>query len=83
MSYITTDGRLKPCPICRRKAFISHDVVDGLDFGWSVGCPVARIGDKYHGINDVETFDKARLVIYCLPSRSAAIEAWNRRCENG
>lgn len=80
MSY--TDGRLKPCPICGRKAFISRDIVDGFDFGWSVGCPVARIGDKYHGLNDTESFHKARLVMHYLNSKQDAIEAWNRRCDD-
>lgn len=78
-----TGRQLEPCPICKRKAFISHDIVDGFDFGWSVGCPVARIGDKYHGLDDPESFHKARLVMHYLNSKQDAIEAWNRRCENG
>lgn len=71
---------LKPCPFCGRKAFIDHDIVDGCDFGWSVGCPVACIGDKYHGLNDHESFYSARLIIHYLTSKQDAIEAWNARC---
>lgn len=74
---------LKPCPICGRMAFISHDIVDGFDFGWSVGCPEACIGDKFHGLNTLKKFEKAKLVMSCLPSRSEAIDAWNKRCEDG
>lgn len=73
------DPKLKPCPICGAKAFVSHDIVDGFDFGWSVGCPRACINDKVHRLNE-EEFHKARLTMLYLPSKQKAIEAWNKRC---
>ena len=47
------DRDLRPCPICGAKAFVQHDVVDGFDFGWSVGCPRACIADGVHGFNEM------------------------------
>ena len=70
---------LKPCPICGRKPFVDHDIVDGFDFGWAVGCPVACIGDKHHRLNDPESFYKAKLVMYYFTSKQEAIKAWNKR----
>ncbi len=75
------DKKLKPCPLCGAKAFVSHDVVDGFSFGWSVGCPRACIADGIHGFNDPETFRQAKLTLFNFASKEAAIEAWNKRCE--
>lgn len=77
------DKKLKPCPLCGAKAFVSHDVVDGFTFGWSVGCPRACIADGIHGFNDSETFRQAKLTMFHFPSKEAAIKAWNKRCEEG
>ena len=73
--------KLMPCPVCGAKAFIEHDVVDGFDFGWGVGCPVARIGDDVHGLKDYEAFKKARLSFNFVRSRSEAVNLWNARCK--
>lgn len=73
------ETRLKPCPICGAKAFVSRDVVDGFYFGWSVGCPRACIADGIHGYDDYNSFKKARLVMFCFDSKEQAIEAWNSR----
>lgn len=78
---MTLDNRLHPCPICGAKAFVSHDIVDGFEFGWSVGCPRACIGDGIHGFDDYESFRKARLTMFNLNSKEQAIEKWNKRCE--
>ena len=78
---MTLDNRLRPCPICGAKAFVSHDIVDGFEFGWSVGCPGACIKDGIHGFNDYETFQEARLTMFYLPTKEKAIEEWNKRCE--
>lgn len=71
--------KLKPCPLCDAKAFVHHDTVDGFDFGWSVGCPRACIGDRIHGLNDQESFEKARITMFYLPSREEAVKKWNER----
>ena len=80
---MTRDERLKPCPICGAKAFVQHDIVDGFEFGWSVGCPRACISDGVHGFNDPESFHKARLTMFNFSSKEQAIDTWNERCERG
>lgn len=74
------DSNLKPCPLCGAKAFVAHDVVDGFDFGWSVGCPRACINDRVHKLG-AEEFEKAKLVMHYFATKEQAIEAWNRRAE--
>ena len=78
---MTLDKRLSPCPICGAKAFVSHDVVDGFEFGWSVGCPRACIADGVHGFSDSKSFRKARLTMFGFNDKRNAIVAWNNRCE--
>lgn len=76
-------AELKPCPLCGSKAFVMHDVVDGFEFAWSVGCPRACIDDPIHKLGE-EEFRKARLVMFGFATKEqAAIEAWNRRADNG
>lgn len=70
---------LLPCPICGAKAFVQRDIVDGFDFGYSVGCPRACIADGIHGFNTPETFRQARLTFFNLRSREEAIGVWNKR----
>lgn len=41
--------KLPPCPICGRKAYLSHDIADGADFGYSAGCPAFHLKDGIHG----------------------------------
>ena len=72
---------LMPCPICGAKAFIKHDVVDGFNFGWEVGCPAAKIGDEVHGLKDYEAFKAARLNFMFMHSRMQAARVWNDRCK--
>ena len=74
-------SNLKPCPLCGGKAFIAHDVVDGFDFGWSVGCPRACINDRIHKLNEKE-FHKARIVMHYFASKEDAVEAWDRRVKD-
>lgn len=75
--------KLKPCPICGKKAFLSHDIVDGFDFGYSVGCPVACISDGIHGFNDYNSFHAAQLVFMGLFGADQAFKAWQERCKKG
>lgn len=70
----------KRCPMCGGVAFIAHDCVNGVDYGYTVGCQHASVYDKVHHL-DAIGLDKARLVLYGFNSRKEAIEAWNKRCE--
>ena len=77
---------LKPCPICGAKAFVSHDNVDGFDFGWSVGCPRFCLNDGIHGLTydtPEEVVEKKRLNGFYYASKEKAIDAWNDRVEAG
>lgn len=74
--------KLKSCPLCGSPAFVFHDIVDGFEFGWSVGCPRARIDDPVHKLNE-EDFKKARLVMHHFLTKQQAVEAWNSRVEDG
>lgn len=69
---------LLPCPVCGRKAFIMHDVVDGFEFGWSAGCPSFKLDDGIHGISEDDR-DKFKPIVHDMVSRQAAIDAWNLR----
>lgn len=73
---------LLPCPACGAKAFVRHDVVDGFEFGWSVGCPKYRYNDGVHG-HDENTPRELRLTGFNYSSKKQAIEAWNDRVKNG
>lgn len=77
---------LKPCPICGAKAFVSHDVVDGFEFGWSVGCPRFCRNDGIHGFDDdmpEDEFEAKRLTGFNYLTKDKAVEAWNDRVEAG
>lgn len=77
---------LKPCPICGRKAFISHDKVDGFEFGWSIGCPVFCLADGIHGLDydtPDEDVERYRPSGYGFTSKERAVAAWNDRVESG
>ena len=75
--------KLPPCPICGRKAFLSHDIVDGFDFGYGVGCPVAKIADGIHGFDDYDSFHAAQLTFIGLYNKEDAVKAWKDRCKKG
>lgn len=72
--------KLKPCPICGTKAYISKDIVDGFYFGWSVGCPRFCLNDGIHGIDENTPEDK-HLSIHNLDSASECVEKWNEKVE--
>ena len=44
--------KMPPCPICGRKAYLDHSIVDGFDFGYDAGCPEYCLDDGIHGISD-------------------------------
>jgi len=76
-------AELRPCPVCGAKAFLSHDIVDGYDFGFSVGCPRYCLSDGIHGVETPEEDAKRGLSKYGFFSKEAAEEWWNRRADNG
>ena len=75
-------NKLKPCPVCGAKAFLNRDIVDGFDFGFSVGCPRFCIGDGIHGIDTFEEAEKRSLTGFGFFSKEAAAEWWNRRVDD-
>ena len=75
------DEVLKRCPVCGAKAFISRDVIDGFDFGWSVGCPRFCIVDGVHGIDTREDAEKCGLTGFGFFSKNEATEWWNGRTD--
>lgn len=69
-------AELKRCPECGGAATVIHmyDTYDRADFGWSAGCGRYRAGDGLH---------TKKMKVSGLPSKVKAIEAWNRRVDNG
>lgn len=70
---------LPKCPICGKKADISHDVVDGADYGYSVGCPSFRLYDKKHGITDGK--DPLVPAFFLCNSYQEAFDKWVEYCK--
>lgn len=72
------NGQLEPCPICGKKAYVAHMVVDGFEFGWDAGCPTAKRDDGVHGVgwDDEITADNFPRVSYRV-TKDGAITAWN------
>lgn len=75
-------AELSPCPVCGAKAYVLHDIVDGYDMGWSVGCPRFKISDGIHGCDDYESAQAAKLRFLYLNSKQECIEIWNKRCKH-
>ena len=72
--------KLPPCPICGRKAYLSHDVVDGADYGYSAGCPAFRLNDRLHGLTEQSDKKMFPDVMYCDTARQA-FNKWVKYCE--
>ena len=72
---------LKPCPKCGAKAYLSRDVVDGFDFGYSVGCPRYCLYDGIHGHTE-ETPDEEHFSKHYFANAEKAAEWWNGRATN-
>lgn len=72
---------LKRCPLCGAKAYLSHDVVDGFDFGFSAGCPRYCVSDGIHGIETFEEDCQRGYSKHGFYTKEAAGSWWNRRAE--
>ena len=70
--------RMPPCPICGKKAFLSHDIVDGFDFGWSAGCPSYCLDDGVHGISEPYDPDAPKVDSH---DPEIAVRKWSDYCE--
>lgn len=73
-------SKLSPCPICGTPAYISKDIVDGFDFGWSVGCPKFCFNDGIHNIDENSPEDE-HLSIFLLGSALECVTEWNKKVE--
>jgi len=80
LSISDAKKKLKPCPICGTKAFISKDIVDGYYFGWSVGCPRFCLNDGIHGITEIIHEEDSLTILY-LDSATECVAKWNKRVE--
>lgn len=69
---------LPKCPICGGKADISHDVIDGADYGYSVGCQSFHLRDGIHGIS--EPYDPLAPRFLCF-SKEEAFKKWENYCK--
>jgi len=80
--------KLPPCPICGKKAILDHDVVNGYDFGYSVGCTAFRINDGVHGFvrteifnNFNDTYNPKMPSFHGCDTKEEAFEKWVNYCK--
>ena len=69
--------KMPPCPICGKKAYLLHDVVDGYDFGYLGGCASFRLYDGVHGITDIDDPEAPRFRGY---SFKEVYDKWIEYC---
>jgi len=69
---------LPPCPICGKKAYLHHDIVDGFDFGWDAGCPSFCLNDGVHGITKSHDPEAPHINSW---SPVLAFEGWLEYCK--
>lgn len=70
--------KMPPCPICGRKAYLDHFIVDGFDFGYGAGCPKYCLDDGIHGISDSNDPRAPKVDGY---SKEQAYKKWIEYCE--
>lgn len=69
------------CPKCGGKVSIRHNVVDGADFGFSIGCDRYYHYDGIHGTTS-KTPDSDTYSIFLLDSKEECIAEWNKRVKH-
>lgn len=70
---IEYDKSLPACPVCGKRAYISHDMPDGYCMGWSVGCSAYKMNDGIH---------THKMAKFGLSTRAACVLWWNEICED-
>lgn len=78
LTVLEMKKRMPPCPICGRKAYLDHGIVDGFDFGWDAGCPAFCLNDGVHGISESYHPDAPHVNSY---SAEKAFTAWVEYCD--
>jgi len=74
--------KLPPCPICGKKAYLSHDVFDGADYGYSAGCTAFCINDGVHGFDDFnDTYNPKMPSFHGCDTKEEAFEKWVNYCK--
>lgn len=79
--------KLSPCPLCGKRAFLSHDVFDGADYGYSAGCTAFRMNDGVHGfvrseiLNGFNDANNPKMPsFYGCDTKEEAFEKWEEYC---
>ena len=70
--------KMPRCPICGKKAYLDHSIVDGFDFGYDAGCPSFRLDDGVHGISEPYHPDRPHINHF---SAKGAFDGWIAYCE--
>lgn len=79
---------LPKCPYCGSRAFLRHDVYNGVDYGYTCGCPkfydfvrrTDRGDDGIHQfVRDGKKIDDVMSISFV--TRYMAIRVWCRKCE--
>ena len=78
MSIAEMKKTMPPCPICGKKAYIDHAIVDGFDFGWDAGCPSFCLDDGVHGITESYDPEAPHITGY---SAKQVYDGWIKYCE--
>ena len=69
--------KMPRCPICGKAAFLSHDVIDGFDMGFSGGCASFCLKDGVHGIESSDDPKAPRFTGY---SFKEVYDKWVNDC---
>ena len=68
---------MPPCPICGKKAYLMHNIIDGFDYGYDAGCPSFCLDDGVHGISESYHPDAPHIQDY---TAKLAYDGWLAYC---